>query len=76
MTGLALLQRGIATPLLVRTACRSVDALTRQHLPRPYTFGTLEAFKAGLRATGEKIRSGPPVSDGPIVIGLTGCVSD
>ncbi|WVQ72546.1 hypothetical protein IAR50_002103 [Cryptococcus sp. DSM 104548] len=59
LTGLALLKRGIATPLL--------------HLARPYTYGTLAAFKDALRRTGEQIRcSESAVGLSPIVIGLTG----
>ncbi|WVO16236.1 hypothetical protein L204_103907 [Cryptococcus depauperatus] len=59
LTGLALLKRGISSPLL--------------HLARPYAFGTLAAFKEALRKTGDQIRSLPAVDgDEPIVIGLTG----
>ncbi|OCF43182.1 alpha-aminoadipic semialdehyde synthase [Kwoniella heveanensis CBS 569] len=61
MTGLALLKRGISSPLL--------------HLPRPYSSGTLDDFKASLRRCGQIVRSSPPSSmgkSGPIVIGLTG----
>ncbi|WVQ99333.1 hypothetical protein IAU59_006466 [Kwoniella sp. CBS 9459] len=60
MTGLALLRRGISSPLL--------------HLPRPYTSGTLEDFKASLRRCGEIVRASPrdDLGDGPIVVGLTG----
>lgn len=75
MTGLALLQRGIATPLLVSEAgAGNFSALTRQNLPRPYSFPSLDQYKAGLRTAGEAISNGPPVPDGPIVIGLTGLV--
>ncbi|ORY32502.1 putative Saccharopine dehydrogenase [Naematelia encephala] len=68
LTGLALLKRGIATPLL--------------HLPRPYTFSTLNAFKSALRETGDAVKSQPAEegsgAEGPIVIGYTGAgrVSD
>ncbi|ODO08112.1 hypothetical protein I350_03696 [Cryptococcus amylolentus CBS 6273] len=59
LTGLALLKRGIATPLL--------------HLARPYTYGTLSTFKDALRKTGEQFRSNEPAAGlAPIVIGLTG----
>ncbi|WVF71526.1 hypothetical protein IAT40_006334 [Kwoniella sp. CBS 6097] len=61
MTGLALLKRGISSPLL--------------HLPRPYASGTLEEFKRSLRRCGEIVRSSPQDAmggSGPIVIGLTG----
>ncbi|WRT66305.1 uncharacterized protein IL334_003260 [Kwoniella shivajii] len=61
MTGIALLKRGIASPLL--------------HLPRPYASGTLAEFKASLRKCGESVRSSPELEtkgQGPIVIGVTG----
>ncbi|WVQ82294.1 hypothetical protein IAT38_004422 [Cryptococcus sp. DSM 104549] len=60
LTGVALLKRGVASPLL--------------HLPRPYTFGSLAAFKDGLRKAGDAVRSGAAEGgkQGPIVIGLTG----
>ncbi|WVQ67733.1 uncharacterized protein L199_005937 [Kwoniella botswanensis] len=61
MTGIALLKRGIASPLL--------------HLPRPYASGTLAEFKASLRKCGQIIRSSPVAEtkgQGPIVIGVTG----
>ncbi|RXK35397.1 hypothetical protein M231_07341 [Tremella mesenterica] len=58
LTGLALLQRGQATSLL--------------HLPRPYTFQSLQEYKLALRRTGDACKI--PVSGGskPIVIGVTG----
>ncbi|KAI9639515.1 Saccharopine dehydrogenase-domain-containing protein [Dioszegia hungarica] len=60
MTGLALLRRGVSTPLL--------------GLPRPYTFPSTAAYKAALRRCGDEIRSTvlTPCGTGPIVIGLTG----
>ncbi|WWD17363.1 hypothetical protein CI109_101804 [Kwoniella shandongensis] len=58
LTGLALLKRGIASPLL--------------HLPRPYTFNSLADFKASLKKTGDALRSAAGTSSGPVVIGLTG----
>nr|XP_019046253.1 alpha-aminoadipic semialdehyde synthase [Kwoniella bestiolae CBS 10118]OCF25183.1 alpha-aminoadipic semialdehyde synthase [Kwoniella bestiolae CBS 10118] len=61
MTGIALLKRGIASPLL--------------HLARPYAAGTLAEFKASLRKCGEIVRSSPASEtngQGPIVIGVTG----
>ncbi|KAK8864339.1 hypothetical protein IAR55_001586 [Kwoniella newhampshirensis] len=58
LTGVALLKRGVASPLL--------------HLPRPYTFGSLAKFKVALRKTGDAIRSAAVAIREPIVIGLTG----
>ncbi|WVR06970.1 hypothetical protein IAU60_004007 [Kwoniella sp. DSM 27419] len=61
LTGLALLKRGVSTPLL--------------HLPRPYTAGSLAEFKAALRKCGDTIRALPDRAtggEGPTVIGLTG----
>nr|XP_019010907.1 alpha-aminoadipic semialdehyde synthase [Kwoniella pini CBS 10737]OCF49688.1 alpha-aminoadipic semialdehyde synthase [Kwoniella pini CBS 10737] len=61
MTGVALLKRGIGSPLL--------------HLPRPYASGTLVEFKAALRKCGENVRSSSGLSSqghGPVVIGITG----
>ncbi|WWC89390.1 uncharacterized protein L201_004313 [Kwoniella dendrophila CBS 6074] len=61
MTGVAMLKRGIASPLL--------------HLPRPYALGTLAEFKASLRKCGEIVRDSPisgAKGQEPIVIGVTG----
>ncbi|KAL7421814.1 hypothetical protein Q5752_003585 [Cryptotrichosporon argae] len=57
LTGLGLLKRGTAHPLL--------------HLPRPYTFDSLVDFKAALWAAGRAIANAPP-PDQPVAIGLTG----
>nr|XP_018263129.1 alpha-aminoadipic semialdehyde synthase [Kwoniella dejecticola CBS 10117]OBR85287.1 alpha-aminoadipic semialdehyde synthase [Kwoniella dejecticola CBS 10117] len=61
MTGVALLKRGIASPIL--------------HLPRPYASGSLAEFKASLKKCGEIVRQSPVSNtkgQGPIVIGITG----
>lgn len=78
LTGLALLKRGIATPLLVCTSHTVADIesdLPGQHLPRPYTFTSLDAYKDGLRQVGDTIRAQQPGQTGaPLVIGVTGSV--
>ena len=76
LTGLALLRKGVATPLLVRSnhlLLRLRLLADKQHLPRPYTFTSVEEYKAGLRKVGEAIRAAPVNSTRqPIVIGITG----
>ncbi|KAK4684901.1 alpha-aminoadipic semialdehyde synthase, partial [Tremellales sp. Uapishka_1] len=57
LTGLALLKRGESSPLL--------------HLPRPYTFPSLDLFKKALSSVGQDLRAENQVIE-PIVIGLTG----
>ncbi|KIR40645.1 alpha-aminoadipic semialdehyde synthase [Cryptococcus deuterogattii 99/473] len=59
LTGLALLRRGLATPLL--------------SLSRPYSFGSLAAFKEALKKAGEQVQSSADLKGHePIVIGVTG----
>lgn len=76
LTGLALLKRGIATPLLVSLLVipfSSEELLTPQHLARPYTFTSLDEYKDGLRKVGDIIRSSKSTGNvGPIVVGVTG----
>lgn len=49
------------------------DETDKQHLPRPYTFTSVEEYKAGLRKVGEAIRASPNNDTRqPIVIGITG----
>jgi len=42
-----------------------------QNLPRPYTFNSVEEYKAGLKKVGEKLRIAPQIGS-PIIIGITG----
>jgi hypothetical protein len=42
-----------------------------QNLPQPYTFNSVEEYKAGLKRVGEVVRT-TPQSGPPIVIGVTG----
>jgi len=42
-----------------------------QNLPRPYTFNSVEEYKAGLKKVGEKLRTAPQI-ESPIIIGITG----
>ena len=68
LTGLALLRKGTATPLLVSfLGGRS----NRQNLPRPYTFNSVEEYKAALKKVGEVIRTAG-YTGSPIIIGITG----
>jgi hypothetical protein len=43
----------------------------RQNLPRPYTFNSVEEYKAGLKRVGEALRTAPQIGS-PIIIGITG----
>ncbi|ORX36707.1 Saccharopine dehydrogenase-domain-containing protein [Kockovaella imperatae] len=56
LTGLALLRKGIATSLL--------------NLSRPYTFNSLDDYRAAVREAAAAIAANPPPE--PIVIGVTG----
>jgi hypothetical protein len=43
----------------------------RQNLPRPYTFNSVEEYKAGLKKVGEALKTAPQI-ESPIIIGITG----
>lgn len=58
LLGLALLKRGVASPLL--------------HHPRPYTFSTLWAYQTALRKTGDALRDAHIPGERPQVFGITG----
>ena len=74
MTGLALLRRGVASPLLVSTTSRCKLYMEPKQLPRPYTFPSLDEYKAALRKCGDAFREGLMAgsSEGPVVFGITG----
>ena len=42
-----------------------------QNLPRPYTFNSVEEYKAGLKKVGEALKTAPQIGS-PIIIGITG----
>jgi hypothetical protein len=43
----------------------------RQNLSRPYTFNSMEEYKAGLKKVGEALKTAPQIRS-PIIIGITG----
>ena len=43
----------------------------RQNLPRPYTFSSVEEYKAGLKKVGKALRTASQIRS-PIIIGITG----